>query len=128
MLKSLIAREKSHQSEDKTRGETHSESTKEKTKADSIYKYMLKDDINLVKNSILKSFKTQQKENDERIDEILLKMASVASDVTPTASASNDAIIDMKDFLFKKHAKQLFPPRKIQSLYFENFQLFLVMK
>ena len=41
LLKSLIAREKSHQSEDKTRGETHSESTKEKTKADSIYKYML---------------------------------------------------------------------------------------
>ena len=31
-------------------------------------------------------------------------------------------ILEFKDFLFKKHAKQLFPPRKIQSLYFENFQ------
>ena len=30
-------------------------------------------------------------------------------------------ILEFKDFLFKKHAKQLFPPRKIQSLYFENF-------
>ena len=31
-------------------------------------------------------------------------------------------ILEFKDFLFKKHAKQLFPPRKIQSLYFENFK------
>ena len=31
-------------------------------------------------------------------------------------------ILEFKNFLFKKHAKQLFPPRKIQSLYFENFK------
>ena len=31
-------------------------------------------------------------------------------------------ILEFKDLLFKKHAKQLFPPRKIQSLYFENFK------
>ena len=31
-------------------------------------------------------------------------------------------ILEFKDFLFKKHAKQLFPPRKILSLYFENFK------
>ena len=31
-------------------------------------------------------------------------------------------ILEFKDFLFKKHAKQLFPPRTIQSLYFENFK------
>ena len=31
-------------------------------------------------------------------------------------------ILEFKDFLFKKHAKQLFSPRKIQSLYFENFK------
>ena len=41
LLKSLIARGKTHQSEDKTRDKTHSKSNKEKTKTDSIYKYML---------------------------------------------------------------------------------------
>ena len=30
-------------------------------------------------------------------------------------------ILEFKDFLFKKHAKKIFPSRKIQSLYFENF-------
>ena len=40
MLKSLIARDKTHQSEDKTRGKTHSESKKDKTASSSIYNYM----------------------------------------------------------------------------------------
>ena len=31
-------------------------------------------------------------------------------------------ILEFKNFLFAKDAKQLFPPRKIQSLYFENFK------
>ena len=31
-------------------------------------------------------------------------------------------ILEFKNFLFAKHAKQLFPPRTIQSLYFENFK------
>jgi len=31
-------------------------------------------------------------------------------------------ILEFKDLLFKKNAKQLFPPRTIQSLYFENFK------
>ena len=30
-------------------------------------------------------------------------------------------ILEFEDFLFKKHAKKIFPSRKIQSLYFENF-------
>ncbi len=30
-------------------------------------------------------------------------------------------LLDFKDFLFDKKAQELFPPRKIQSLYFENF-------
>jgi len=30
-------------------------------------------------------------------------------------------ILEFKNFLFKKHAKEIFPSRKIQSLYFENF-------
>ena len=40
MLKSLIARDNTHQSEDKARGKTHSESKKDKTETDSIYNYM----------------------------------------------------------------------------------------
>ena len=35
---------------------------------------------------------------------------------------NKDQIIEFKEFLFQNSAHQLFPPRKIQSLYFENFQ------
>ena len=31
-------------------------------------------------------------------------------------------ITEFREFLFQNSAYQLFPPRKIQSLYFENFQ------
>ena len=35
---------------------------------------------------------------------------------------NKNQIVEFKDFLFQNSAHQLFPPRKIQSLYFENFQ------
>ena len=35
---------------------------------------------------------------------------------------NKNQIIDFKNFLLANSAYQLFPPRKIQSLYFENFQ------
>jgi hypothetical protein len=34
---------------------------------------------------------------------------------------NSNQILEFKDFLFKKHAKEIYPLRKIQSLYFENF-------
>ena len=36
-------------------------------------------------------------------------------------SIDNNRIIDFKSFLAFKAAKQIYQPRKIQSLYFENF-------
>ena len=35
---------------------------------------------------------------------------------------NKNQIVEFKDFLFQNSAHQLFPPRKIQSLYFENFK------
>jgi len=34
---------------------------------------------------------------------------------------NSNQILEFKDFLFKKYAKEIYPSRKIQSLYFENF-------
>ena len=34
----------------------------------------------------------------------------------------NNQLLEFKEFLFKKKAKQHYPPRKIKSLYFENFR------
>ena len=34
----------------------------------------------------------------------------------------NNQLLEFKEFLFKKKAKQHYPQRKIKSLYFENFR------
>ena len=34
---------------------------------------------------------------------------------------NSNQVLEFKDFLFKKFAKEIYPSRKIKSLYFENF-------